>query len=178
MKIYALLTVVSNADAPWWNVPGWEVWKIFNLLLFFGVLFLLLRRPLKESFNTRRESIRRDLMRAQEEREAALQKLAEVEARLSKLTTEVEQIRASASRDAQEERSRIAISTDREIEKIRTQARREIEDAGKIARVELRQFAAEQSIRLAEEAIRANLRTDDHQRLIREYVEDLGGHRA
>src|SRR5215212_3596220 len=94
--------------------------KVFNLLLFAGALYLVLRRPLAEAFRSRQEGIRRDLMRAEEERRAA-----------------VEAIREQARRDAAEERARIERAAEEEARKIREQARREIESASKTARAEL-----------------------------------------
>src|SRR3712207_6531357 len=81
--------------------------KVVNLLLFAGVMFYFLRRPVAQAFRDRREGIRRDLMRAQEERNAALAKLEEVESRLALLDDEVAAIRAQAQREAAEERARI-----------------------------------------------------------------------
>src|SRR2546421_9994294 len=68
--------------------------RIFNLLLFVGLLYFLLRRTLSEAFRARQEGIRNDLMRAEEERNAAVAKLEEVEGRLARLDAEVEAIRA------------------------------------------------------------------------------------
>jgi ATP synthase F0 subunit b len=149
--------------------------KLINLLLFIGVMFYLLRRPIREAFRARQESIRSELMRAEEERAAAEAKLAEVEGRLARLGEEVEAIRANAQKEAAEERTRVGLATEAEIRKIREQARREIESAGKAARAELRTFTAEQSVRLAEEMIRRDIRPEDDAHLAREYVEDLGG---
>ena len=42
----------------------------------------------------------------------------------------------------------------------------------------MRAFAAEQSVRLAEELIRREMRPEDDARLVSEYVEDLGGVRS
>src|SRR5215210_7488136 len=77
------------AEYPWYNYPGFEAWKFINLFLFVGAIILLLRRPIGASMRARRESIRKELMRAQEERNAALAKLEEVNARLAKLDEEV-----------------------------------------------------------------------------------------
>ena len=151
--------------------------RIFNLLLFVGLLYFLLRRTLSEAFRARQEGIRNDLMRAEEERNAAVAKLEEVEGRLARLDAEVEAIRAQAQREAAEERARIERATKEEIRKIREQARREIESAAKAARVELRVFAAEQSVKFAEELIRRDIRPEDDAHLVREYVEELGGAR-
>lgn len=149
--------------------------KVFNLLLFVGLLVYILRRPVGAAFRARREGIRRELMEAQEERNAALAKLEEVEGRLARLGFEVEAIRAQAQREAAEERARIERATDEEIRKVREQAQREIESASKAARAELRAYAAEQSVRLAEEMIRRDIRPEDDARLVGEYVEELGG---
>jgi ATP synthase F0 subunit b len=149
--------------------------KVFNLLLFAGAMYFILRRPLAEAFKARQEGIRRDLMRAEEERRAAVAKLQEVEVRLSRLDSEIEAIREQAQREAAEERARIERAAEEEVRKIREQARREIESASKAARAELRTYAAEQSVRLAEEMIRREIRPEDDAHLVREYVGELGG---
>ncbi|MDT7540743.1 MAG: F-type H+-transporting ATPase subunit b [Acidobacteriota bacterium] len=160
---------------PWWNHPGWEAWKFFNLFIFVGLLIYILRRPLSESLATRREAVRRELIRAREERVAAETKLKEVEATLAHLNIEVETIRAQAQKEAAEEGERIVRATEEEMRKLREQAQREIESAGKAARQELRRYVAEQSTRLAEELIRRDIRAEDDARLMSEYVESLGG---
>lgn len=167
-----LLVLASEGGLPWWVDT---LARVFNLLLFVGVLVYLLRGPVSAAFRTRRENIRRDLMRAQEERNAALAKLEEVESRLALLDSETQTIRAQAEREAAEERERIARSTEDEARRLREQAQREIESASKTARMELRRFAAEQSVRLAEEMIRGQMRPEDDARLVGEYIEELGG---
>jgi ATP synthase F0 subunit b len=159
---------------------GWEellptIAKAVNLLLFVGLLYFLLRRPIGEAFRARQEGIRRELLRAEEERKAAAAKLEEVEGRLAHLDAEVEAIRAQAQKEAAEESARVERATEEEIRKIREQARREIESAAKAARAELRAYTAEQSVRLAEELIRREIRPEDDAHLVREYVEELGG---
>jgi len=78
-------------------------------------------------------------------------------------------------REAAAERERIAKSTETEIAKLSEQATREIESAGKVAKHELRRFAAEQSVRMAEQMIRREMRPEDDQRLITQNIEELGG---
>lgn len=149
--------------------------KLVNLLLFVGVAIYFLRRPIKEAFRARQGSIREELMRAEEEKAAAVAQLEEIEGRLARLDAEVGAIRAQAQKEAAEERVRIERATEEEMRKIREQARREIESAAKAARAELRTFTAEQSVRLAEEIIRREIRPEDDAHLAREYVAELGG---
>jgi F-type H+-transporting ATPase subunit b len=167
--------LLLEGEYSWWNYPGFELWKFGNLLLFVGVMVFLLRKPISEAMRSRREGIRRDLMRAQEERNAALAKLEEVQARLSKLDAEVASVREQSQKDAQAEQERIALSTEEDARKLREQAVREIESAGKAARQDLRSFAAEQSVRLAEEMIRRDIRPEDDARLVNMSIEELGG---
>lgn len=149
--------------------------KLVNLLVFVGLMVYFLRRPIIGAFRGRQESIRSELMHAEEERAAAEARLQEVEGRLARLDTEIEGIRANAQREAAEEQARVERATEAEIKKIREQARREIESAAKAARAELRTFTAEQSVKLAEEMIRRDIRPEDDAHLAREYVEELGG---
>ena len=175
ITLLLLFLSAEGEAAPWWNQPGLEVWKFVNLFLFVGALIYILRRPVSDALRARREGIRRELMRAQEERDAANAKLEEVETRLTRLDAEVAQVREQARREAEEERERIRLSSEEDAEKLREQARREIESAGKAARQELRRYAAEQSVRLAEEMIRRDIRPEDDQRLVERQVEELGG---
>ena len=116
-----------------------------------------------------------ELQRAQQERDAALAKLKEVEERLARLDTEVTTIRAQSQREAAEERERIVKSTEQEIAKLGEQAKREIESAGKAAKHDLRVYAAETSVRMAEDIIRREMRPEDDVRLISRNVDELGG---
>lgn len=173
--IAVTILIASGAEGGGSSFP-WETGaRVFNLLVFVGLLFYILRRPLAEALRSRRENIRAQLMRAQEERNAALAKLEDVNARLARLDAEVEAVRAQAQREASEERERIERATEEEMRRLREQAQREIESAAKTARAELRAYTAEQSVRLAEELIRRDLRPEDDARLMSEYVEDLGG---
>lgn len=176
------LSLIQNAVLVMLEGAGWQTYfpietlaKVFNLVVFVGLISFFLRRPLGAAFTARREGIRKDLMRAQEERNVALAKFEEVEGRLKQLDAEVEAIRAQAQREGAEERERIERSTQEDIRKLSEHAQREIEIAGKTARAELRAYAAEQSVKLAEEMIRRDIRPEDDARLVAEYVEELGG---
>lgn len=172
-----LFAFAEGGEAPWWDYPGFELWKFVNLGIFVLLLVYFLTRQVKlgEAFKSRREAIRRELARAQQERDAALAKLKEVDERLARLDSEVSAIQEQAQREAAEESERIARATEAEIVKLGEQAQREIERAGKTARHELRRYTAEQSVRLAEDMIRREMKPEDDARLITRNIEELGG---
>ena len=171
------LFIIEAGVYPWWNYPGFELWKFVNLALFIALGLYLHRRfgrPIREAMRARGEGIKRELERAREERDQALRKLAEVEARFEKLDAEVSTVKEKARAEADAEKARLRAATEVEIAKMREQARREIESAGKAARHELRRFAAEESVRLAEEILEREIKPEDDARLTSLTVSELG----
>ncbi|MEP6911108.1 MAG: ATP synthase F0 subunit B [bacterium] len=171
----SLILIYSEESVKWWNYPGLELWKFLNLFLFLGVLVYFLRRRMSDAFRGRRDAIREDLLRAQQERDAALKKLQEVEAKLDRVDVEVLAIKERAEKEAADERERLARSTEADVRKLSEQAQREIASAGKAARQELRRYAAEQTIGIAGEMIRNEIRPEDDARLIKASMTELGG---
>ena len=169
--------LVAAAEPRWWDYPGFELWKFINLgILVLALVYVLTKKvKLGEAFKSRRENIKSELAHARQERDAAMAKLKEVEERLGRLGSEVATIKEQSQHEAAQERERIARSTETDIAKLKEQAQREIESAGKAARNELRRYTAEQSVRLAEEMIRREMRPEDDARLITRNIEELGG---
>jgi len=159
----------------YFNYPGFEAWKFFNLAVFIALLVYLLRKPLSEAFKTRREAIRAELIKAEEERQAALARLTETESKLARLDAEAANIREKAAREADAEKRHILEQTEADINKLREQARSEIERFGKQATFELRKYSAEESIRLAEEKIKQEINAEKDARLVKTGIQSIGG---
>jgi F0F1-type ATP synthase membrane subunit b/b' len=157
------------------NQPGLEVWKFLNLGVFLLIIYFLMRKRLSEGFKAKRETIRAELIKAQQERDAAQKKLQDIEARLTALDTEVTAIKEKAAVEAEEEKTRIAAQTESDLAKMREQAQGEIARAGQQARAELRRFSAEESIRLAEEMLRQKVGSETDSKLIKAGIDNLGG---
>lgn len=177
ITLSVFLGIDVDASNPWWNYPGLELWKFVNLFVFIVCGLYLHRRfgrPIREALRSRGEGIKVELLRAQEERDQALAKLAEVESRFANLDEEVARVREKARTEAGAEKQRIAAATAEEIAKTREQAKREIEAAGKAARHELRQFAAEESVRIAEQILQREMKPEDDVRLTSLNVQELG----
>ncbi len=157
------------------NYPGFEAWRFFNLALFVGVMIYILKKPLSNAFKAKRETIRAELIKAEEERQAALAQLTATEAKLAQLDAETQTVRSRAAAEANAEKSRIVEQTEFEVRKLREQANSEIARKNQIARSELRRFSAEESIRLAEEKIRREMNPEKDARIVRANIESIGG---
>ncbi len=175
-SLTSTILALAEESPHWWDYPGFELWKFINLAVFVAALvFVLKKANLKEAFRTRRESIKRELLQAQQERDAAVAKLKEVEERLARLDSEVATVKEQSRREAEAERDRIARATETEIAKLGEQAQREIARAAKTAKHELRRYVAEQSVHLAEGIIRREMKPEDDARLISRDIDELGG---
>jgi len=169
-----LILLGRETNQPWWDYPGLEFWKFLNLIVFATALTYIVRRRVTDALRSRREGIRRAVLKAQNQRDEAVKKLAEVDSRLAGVESEAAGIWAKARAEAKAERERILQDAEAEMLKLREQSQREIESAGKVARQELRRFAAQQSVKLAEEVIQREIQPEDDARLIRLSVEELG----
>lgn len=159
----------------YFNYPGFELWKFFNLAVFIGIMIYLLRKPLTDAFKAKREAIRAELIRAEEEKQAALAQLTSAETKLVRLDAEAEQIRERARQEADAEKRLIAEQTLQDIAKMRDQAVAEIDRLTLQVKSELRRFSAEESIRLAEEKIKSEMNAERDSRLIKANIQSIGG---
>lgn len=157
----------------YFNYPGLEAWKFFNLTLFTVAAIYVMRRPISAALQARRESIKQELIAARNEHEQALAKVAEADALLARLDNDISAVQVQAKEEAASERQRLAASTQREIEKLKQQGQREIETADKVARKALRRYLAKRSVEVARESVRSQLRPEDDIRLINENIGDL-----
>jgi len=165
----------AEGGTPWWNYPGFEAWKFFNLAIFAAIMIYLLRKPLSSAFKAKRESIRAELIKAEEERQAALAKLTSAEAKLARIDSEKDEIVEKAQREASEEKARILRETEEEEKRLRVQAENEIARKAAQVRNELRRFSAEESIRLAEQKIKQNIDATKDAQLVKANIQSIGG---
>ncbi len=157
------------------NIPGFEVWKFINLILFVGIFVYLVKKPLTEAFKAKRESIRAELIKAEEEKQAALAKLTLVEGKLAQLETEKADILTKAKNEAEFEEKRLAEQTAADADRLRQQTAAELARIGNQSRAELRRFSAEESIRLAEAKLRSQINGESDAVLVKANIAEIGG---
>lgn len=161
----ARLTGLDNEKAYWVSV-----------LLNFGVLVVIIAWLAKKSvpgiFKGRSEGIQKGIEEARKASEEARRRLTEVEGRLSHLDAEIADMRREADENARAEEKRIAAEVEEERRRIVTSAEQEIAAASGAARRELKAYAAELAVNLAEKRIKVAKDTD--QMLVREFTSQLG----
>lgn len=156
-----------------------ELWlgigKLANLILVIAVLVWVARKPLANFFAVRTQTIRDQLAEAQKARAEAETRLAQIEASMSHLDSELREIKANAEKESWEEYQRLAAIAERDAEKLVERARREINGMTRAAQTELKAHAAELSIQLAKEKIQTEMTEEDRRRLFERFVAKVGG---
>lgn len=159
----------------WFNIPGFEAWKFVNLAIFIALMIYFVKKPLSDAFKTKREEIRAELIKAEEEKQAALARLTSAEGKLAQLETEKENILQKAKDEAAFEKKRLAEQTKADVERLRSQAEAELTRAANQTRAELRRFSAVESIRLAEERLRKQIDGNTDAKLVKAGIAEIGG---
>ena len=148
-----------------------QIFEDFNSgVLLFAIGFALWKF-LPKIFRKRSEDLQKDLAAARLATEDANRRLAEVEARLLRLDSEIETFRHQVEHEAVEDEKRIHATLEAERERIVASAEQEIAAAQSTAQRELKKFAADLAIDNAMRRIQ--LSSDTDRALVREFGKSL-----
>ncbi len=150
-----------------------DAWKWINFLILVGGLGYLIGKNAGPFFAGRSAAIRKDLEESLAQRKDAEVRAAEVERRLAALEGEIVVLRSESGRELKAGAERISLQTAEEIAKVQAQAGQEIASAGKQARAELKRYAAELAVGLAEQKVRARMTPGTQDALVDSFVRDL-----
>jgi F-type H+-transporting ATPase subunit b len=151
------------------------VWSTLNLLLFFALLYVLLKKPSVSFFGGRRGDVAKALQKAAEDRGKAEALAGEVKERLSRVETELAQIQVKARQEAVAEQAALTKQAEEDAARIVARTSSEMENRVRAAKVELAAYAADLSVDLARELLAKNVTRDDEKRLLDEGVARLTG---
>jgi F-type H+-transporting ATPase subunit b len=165
VNLIAKITGLDIDKAYWLSV-------VLNFLILFVILWMPLKKLLPKFFQGRSEAISKRLEESRKTTEEARRRLAEVEERLSRLDTEIAQMRNEADASAQAEEQRVLAAAEEERRRIVQSAEQEIAMATNAARRELKAFAADLAVDLAEKKIQSRHIADEP--LVQDFAAQLG----
>ena len=147
--------------------------RLVNFAILAGSLWYLLRSPIAKYLADRGTQIRSDLVNAAELKQTAAAAIEEIDRKMKALPAELEALRAQGAQEIAIEEARIRAAAAAERERLLEQARREIDLQVKVAERELVTYAADLSVGVASERIKKTITSDDQQRLVDRYVQQL-----
>lgn len=153
------------------------VWQGVNLAVLLAILTYFLRKPVaaflrgaagrqKEAY----EGARQDAKDIAAEMETQKKKIEDLEQELQRMVE-------AAKTDAEEERRQMTEAAEAQAERIRAQAGTQVEQQLAKAIVELRAQLADETVKLAEGLIRSRMDDDRRQRLVSDYIQQIGAQR-
>lgn len=174
LALVPLFLFATAAEEPQRSALTDFLGKTLNFILLFGGLAYLLVKPVRAFLEARRASIGEAIEQAAGSRKEAEERLESIRIRVTGLEKEVQRIQASGEIQGLKEKERISELSGREAQRIRTYSQQELEARVQGARRELREYAAELVISLAQARIQKRLTPDLHARLIDESIQALG----
>lgn len=152
---------------------GSSIWAWANFAMLVGALGYVVAKKGGPWFASRSQSIRQSIAEAEDIRAKAEASAADMDRRLASLETEIEELRSHAHREEAAEAERIRAQIAADLSRIREHATREIESASKGARLELKRYAAQLAVDLAEQKIRRQMTPQLQSTLVENFARDL-----
>lgn len=147
--------------------------KVVNFLIFFGLLFYVLKKPVAKFFSERLATIQKDLKLAEKSREEAKRQLDEIQEKMAELDKEIAEIETSAKAEAERERNRIREEARAEAERILEQARTDVATMKRDAIKDLKSYVSGLALDEAEAIIKKTINDADHQRIFAEFSKKM-----
>jgi F0F1-type ATP synthase membrane subunit b/b' len=151
----------------------WIWWKWANFAILAVGLGYLIGKNVPPLFRKQSDDIQSALAEAAKIKQEAAAYAAGVEARLANLQREIENLRQTAHADMTAESERVRGETEHHLQRIREQSLQEIALMTRGAKAELRKYAAELAVGLAEQRIRARMNPDTQDKLVSGFLHDL-----
>jgi F-type H+-transporting ATPase subunit b len=148
-------------------------WKWANFVILAVGLGYLVNKHLPPFFRSRTAEIQQGITEAQQIKRDAEARAAQVDARIQKLGEEIEQFREQSREEMRQEGERIQQETVKQLSHLEHLAQQEIEAATKAARRELKSYAAQLALDLAEQRVRARLNAGTETALVDGFIQDL-----
>jgi F-type H+-transporting ATPase subunit b len=169
VHLLARITGLSDEGAFWLAV-------LINFAIVVGLIAWFWRKNVPALFRNRTASIQKAIEEARRASEDANRRLSEVEKRLGRLDDEINQMRATAEKEAAAEEERIKAAAEEEARRIVQSAGQEIAASAKAARRELTAYAADLAVALAAKQIHVDTPAD--QALVRLFAQQLADNGA
>jgi F-type H+-transporting ATPase subunit b len=153
----------------------WIWWKWANFAILAVGLGYLIGKNVPPLFRKQSDEIQNALAESAKIKQEAAAYAAGVEARLANLQSEIQKLRETAHAEMTAEGERLRRETEQHVQRIREQSVQEMALMTRAAKEELRKYAAELAIGLAEERIRFRMNPETQEQLVDGFLHDLHG---
>jgi F-type H+-transporting ATPase subunit b len=168
-----VFTKAALASGGGGEVGGEFIWHSINFLLLLVLLYWLLADKIKKFFVSRREELKESIERAEGDKREAQEKYLEYVDKIEKASGEIDKIAEAIRAQGLAERDKIVAEALKIAEKVREDAKSRMEQEYKEASAKLRKEAVSLSVAMAEEILRRNIKQEDNEAIVQEYIEKV-----
>lgn len=152
-------------------VIGWSAVNFFVLL---AILYKFAYNPINEMLEQRTTTIESSIKHAEELKVEVEQMRKESQANLIESRKEAQEIIGRATKSAEEAKDDIIAKANEEVNAMKNRAKAEIAAATAQAKVELKDTAAALALQAAEKVLGRAITEADHQKMVKEFVNEAG----
>jgi len=149
------------------------VWKALNVTVLVAIIYKFARKPVASALKSTAVSAKKVVEDARSAEEKISAELSEMRKKISALEKEAAEMVASAKKDAENEKSRIIEEGKQELERMKEQARFTLEQERRKAEDDLRNWVAEESVKLAEGKLKKEMNQKHQVKLVKDYMDQL-----
>lgn len=147
---------------------------LFNTLVLFLVLRIILFKPVLKIMETRESEIKRDLEEGAKAKEEGLLLKSEYEKKVSEARSEGQAIVEQAKKRAEKRTEEMLAHARKEAENIRNKANVDIEKERQQAFLDVKNEVSDMAVSIASKIIEKDIDNDKHKELIDEFVKEVG----
>lgn len=163
-----------------WRSPGTPVPFAANLINFAVFAYIVVRlgkKPLKEALVKRKQTIMAQIDEATDMKQQAEERLADYENKLAHIDAEVERIKNDFAAKGEREKQRLIREATEKKHRMLQDAQFIVQQEQKHMRNVLMREVVEQAIAQAEATLMRQVTSADHERVIRQYIEQIAANR-
>ena len=149
------------------------VWKTLNVTVLVAIIYKFARKPVASALNSTAQSAKQVVDDARVAEEKITSELSGMRIQISALEKEAVEMVASAKKDAENEKTRIIEEGRQELVRMKEQARFTLEQERRKAEDVLRNWIAEESIRLAEGKLKKEMNEKYQSKMVKDYMNQL-----
>jgi len=149
--------------------------RIVNFAIIAGVVVYFMRKPAQDFFKNRSAEIAKALQESKEARERAVAALVEMERKIKDLEAETARMVADAQSRSEKDKQALIDEGRKVAQDVQAQVKQGIDIELQKARTTLAAEASLLSLDLAEGKIKEKIGGKDHERIVKEYISNVGG---
>jgi len=149
------------------------IWKTVNFLILVAIIYKFAKKPITNALSSRAKSEKQLIDEAREAEKNVSSNLIEMKSKIAGLEKEALEMVETAKKDAEAEKKRIIEEGKQEIQRMTKQANFALQQEQRKIEDELKNWIAEESVKLAKERLKEEMNQNHQKNLVGSYMAQL-----